>query len=454
MKAIYPQEAEQSVLGSLMISPKVFDDIVELVEEKEFYLPQHQLIFRHISRLCEQGNAVDVLTVAESIERTGKLDKIGGIEFLGNIAHQVPSVANIKSYAGIVRKSYKDRAYTQAILDLSLPSHAGMEVHERIENAINILNSLADDKRDSVITWREATNSALESLEHRFANGGDIHGLKTGFLDFDNKTGGLHPGDLFILAGRPSMGKTAFATNIAENVALNNNPVLMFSLEMSSEQLANRTLASIGSINLNVIRSSKLCEDDFGKLSNAINRIQDAPLFIDPSPMMTATQMHIRARKLKRQHGLSLIVIDYLQLMTEGGDTRNNELSTITRKLKLMAKDLQVPVICLSQLSRKVEERADHRPMMSDLRDSGAIEQDADLIALMYREDYYNKETLNKGIAEVNIAKQRMGETGNVLLTFQGEFSRFKDFAGTYQKADKKINKRGFDDNKLKASGQ
>lgn len=426
-------QAEQSILGSLMMHPDKFDEISELISEKDFYRIEHQLIFRHITRMIEKGKQIDVITVAESIESTGKLDKIGGLAYLGDLAQGVASVANIKSYAKIVNKHRRERDFLSAIADLNEIAETHGDLADKIESASNILNSLADNRRDSVVSWTEAAASALEGIEMRFQNGENIHGLKTGLIDFDNKTGGLHPGDLIIVAGRPSMGKTCFATNIAENVAIDDKTVLMFSLEMASEQLAVRSIASIGTIDLGVLRSAKIQDEEWSRLTHAIGKIADKPLFIDPNPMMTASQMHMRARKIKRQHGLSLIVIDYLQLMTEGdGDTRVNELSNITRKLKLMAKDLKVPVICLSQLSRKVEERADKRPMMSDLRDSGAIEQDADMIVMMYRDDYYNKQSPNKGVAEANIVKQRMGETGMVPLTFQGQYSRFSNFIGNY----------------------
>lgn len=447
-------ESEQSVLGGLMIDPAKWDAISESIFEADFFRAEHQLIFRHIQRLIEAGKPVDVITVAESIESTGKLDKVGGLGYLGDLAQGVPSAANILSYATIVHAKHKEREFHAAIQELSAIADCHGNIAEKIENAVNVLNSLADDKRNSVVSLREATVNVLSSLEQRFASGGEIHGLKTGFLDLDQKTGGLQSGDLIILAGRPSMGKSALAVNIAENVAIKDGlPVLIFSLEMSEEQLATRTLASVGGINLNSLRSSKLSDDDWGNITHASQRAYDAPLFIDPNPMMTVSQMHVRARKIKRASGLSLIIIDYLQLMGEGGENRNNELATITRKLKAMAKDLRVPVLCLAQLSRKVEERADKRPMMSDLRDSGAIEQDADLIVMMYRDDYYNKESDNKGIAECNIVKQRMGETGSVLLTFQGEYSRFKDFAGQYHRETTKQRSRGFSDGKVKAGG-
>lgn len=779
-------QAEQSVIASLMIAPDKFDEISETISEKDFYRLEHQLIFRHITRLIEKGKQVDVITVAESIESTGKLDKVGGLHYLGELVQGIASSANIKSYAKIVNKQRRERDFLAAIVDLNEIAESHGDLSEKIENASNILNALADNRRDSIVTWREAASKALEGIEKRFQSGGEIHGLKTGLIDFDKKTGGLHPGDLIILAGRPSMGKeltlnskvllssgefkrmgdikmndkvasidgnesvvtgvfpqgikpvyrimfsdgryvdaglehqwevmyrdwnsekvvttswlieklkcnryknrlyipypsgdfgvdkdiiihpyllgvllgdgcftqgsiklstsfeylkekitphlmgaelipsggidyrlstkkgsekklldaikslglmgkyshekfipdqylsasketriellrglidtdgtvektgsmtytttsermgreiqslarslgafasissrvtkysysgeirngkksyricisnkncsefvtiphklervkeksrerklsissieyigddecqcisvshnrslyltdeytathnTALSMNIAENVALDNNPVLVFSLEMSDEQLAVRSYASIGNIDLNVLRSAAIKDDDWSKLTYAIGKISDSPLFIDPNPMNTASQMHIRARKIKRQHGLSLIVIDYLQLMTESsqGESRVQEISSITRKLKLMAKDLHVPVICLSQLSRKVEERADKRPMMSDLRESGAIEQDADMIVMMYRDDYYHKDSPNKGIAEANIVKQRMGETGTVMLTFMGQYSKFTSFSGNYVPYAEKAKKRGMD---------
>ena len=445
-------EAERSVLGSLMLDANVWDTLVDVIEERDFFNPEHQLIFRHIVRLIERARTPDVLTVADSINATGKLDKVGGLEYLGHIVQNTPSTKNSKHYAKIVRNGRKERTYYGAIEDLQTVTE-GMDISDKIAKAVDVLTELADDKQNTVMRISDAAGKAIETLDARFCNGGDIHGLKTGFIDFDYKTGGLHAGDLIILAGRPSMGKTAFASNIAENAAQDNNPVLMFSLEMSDEQLATRTIASTGMIKLNTMRSAKLEDDDWNRITASLGKINEMPLFIDSNPMISATQMHARARRIKRQHGLSLIIIDYLQLMSEGGDNRNNELSIITRKLKLMAKDLNVPVICLSQLSRKVEERADKRPMMSDLRDSGAIEQDADLIVMMYREEYYNKETMNKGVAEANIVKQRMGEVGPVFLTFQGEYSKFSNFAGQYHKQEPKKQARGFDDGKSKSAG-
>lgn len=436
-------DAEHNVIGNLISNIDTWEDISESVDEKDFSIPEYQLIFRHIKRLVEASKPVDVFSIAESIQSTGKLELIGGLPRISDLAINVVSTKNLKYHADIVRKARKEREFQHA---LGILQESKGNFDERLKEAIDLLTSLSDNQKNTVISLREAASKAIESLEARYESGIGIHGLKTLLNDFDDRTGGLQNGDLIIIAGRPSMGKSAFAMNIAENVAIDQKlPVLVYSLEMSDEQLATRAIASKGKISLNTIRTGKIQDDDWPKLVNVNSKFYDSPLFIDTNPMITASQMHARAKKIKRQHGLKLIVIDYLQLMTEGGDTRNNELSTITRKLKMMAKDLDCPVICLSQLSRKVEERADKRPMLSDLRDSGAIEQDADVVVMMYREDYYNKDSPNKNAAEAVISKQRMGETGTVRLTFQGEYSRFSNFVGEWREQQKKTNSRGME---------
>jgi len=429
-----------------MLHPSAWDNIADVITERDFYRLEHQLIFRHISRMIESGNQVDVITVAESIDSTGKLEKVGGLPYLGGLAQNTPSVANIRSYASIVHAKRKERDFMAAVSELVAVAESHGQIEGKIENAVAALTLLADDKKNEPVRLSEAVGKAIESLDVRYQSGATIHGLKTGFFGIDDKTGGFHGGDLIILAGRPGSGKTALATNIAENVAiLNGLTVLMFSLEMSDEQLATRSIANQGSVHLSTLRSAKIKDDDWGKLTNAAGKVMDAPFFIDSNTGTTAVQMHARARRIKRQHGLGLVVIDYLQLMADGGDTRNNEISAITRKFKLMAKDLNVPVICLSQLSRKVEERGDKRPMMSDLRDSGAIEQDADSILMLYRDDYYHPDSINKGLAEANFVKQRMGETGTVLLEFHGEYSRFTDYHGSLRKPEPQTKKsKGF----------
>lgn len=445
-------ESEQSILGGLMLNSDAWDDVADIVSESDFYRNEHKLIWRHISRMVEAGDTVDVLTVAESLSRTGKLEVIGGLPYLGTLASDTPSVANIKRYAKIVADKSAERRIMVAAYEISDIAAGNESADQKLEKISNLLTTLEGDDKTPIASVSEAAANAIETLERRFASSGEIHGFKTGFDEFDRMLGGLQPSDLIIIAGRPSMGKSAFAVNIAENVAQSGLPALVFSLEMSKEQLAFRTIASTGSVNMSRMRSGRLDDEDWPRLTNAMGKIQDAQLFIDDNAMTTATQMHARARSMKRKHGLALIVIDYLQLMTEGGENRNTELSTITRKLKLMAKDLNVPVICLSQLSRKLEERGDKRPMMSDLRDSGAIEQDADVVVMMYRDEYYNPDTMNKGIAEAIICKQRMGPTGTVLLTFQGEYSKFSDFTGNYHRQERKM-QRGFADGKSKASG-
>jgi replicative DNA helicase len=438
-------QAEQSVLGSLLLSPTSWDKIVELVTEKDFYRAEHQLIFRHISRIIERGGQLDTITLAESIQNTGKLDKVGGLSYIGKLESDTPTAANIVQYAKIVHSHRLEREFSSAAADIASLAESHEEISVKLEKAGDVLSRLVETDKSSTETLLEATAGAIEFIEARYASQDHISGLRTGFDDLDELTSGLQPSDLIILAGRPSMGKTALAINIAENAAMNGIPALVFSLEMSSPQLALRSISSLGKINLQRLRSGRLEDDDWSRLTAAASKIQDAPFFLDSNPMITASQMHSRAKQIKRKHGLGLIVIDYLQLMSEAsGNTRNEELSSITRRLKLMAKDLNVPVILLSQLNRNLEARQNKRPVMSDLRESGAIEQDADLIAMIYRDEVYNPDSPNKGAAEIIITKQRMGPIGKVILSFEGEYSRFGNFSGQYQQEVHRKSSRGF----------
>lgn len=446
-------EAEQAVLGGIMLNNNVWDDVVDILSESDFYRNEHKLIWRHIDRLFSMNIPVDVLTVSDSISSTGKLEIIGGLGYVGGIVNGTPSASNVKHYAKLIKDKSKARKLIEVSYEIGRIAFSEGDPQKNIETVSELISSITENENKGVVKASEAAQKALELLEHRFASSGDIHGLKTGLKDFDAKTGGLQNGDLIIIAGRPSMGKTAFAMNIAENVAMSGKSVFISSLEMSEIQLAIRNISSSGQICLWRLMSGRLNDDDWDRLTKSLGKIHNAMMFIDASPNVSVQQIHARARKIKRKEGLNLVVIDYLQLMGEGNENRNNELSNITRRLKLMARDLNCPVICLSQLSRKVEERGDKRPMLSDLRDSGAIEQDADVVVMMYREEYYNKETLNKGLAEAIIAKQRMGPIGTVLLTFQGEYSRFTDFNGEYHKSEKKQN-RGFVSGKQLAGGQ
>lgn len=451
---LFHVESEQSVLGGLLLDPKAFDRI-DWLTEADFYREDHRLIYRHIRLLLTQNKPVDVITVAESLG-----DEAGGLAYLGELAQNTPSAANIKRYAEVVAEKAMLRALLAAsnvIADLA-QHEQGMPIEERIDKAQGVVFALAEKRVESQTEPEEigvVLAGVVEDIQERYERGGEISGLSTGFIDLDTKTNGFCPGDLIILAGRPSMGKTALAVNIAEHVAVELGlPVCVFSMEMGKKQLAERSIASLGNMPFSAIRSGKIADSDWPGMTVALGKLRDAKLIIDDSPALSVMQMRSRARRIARKHGLSLVVVDYIQLAKGVGQNREQEIASISRELKALAKELQVPVIALSQLSRKVEERADKRPMMSDLRESGAIEQDADIIISMYRDEYYNPETPDKGIAEANILKQRNGETGTVHLLFQGEFVRFRTLSHeariaileTKRLAKPMKYKRGFDD--------
>ncbi len=425
-------ESEQSILGGLIIGGEsAWDRVADIVTEADFYRDDHRRIFGHIRRLAETGQVVDVLTVSDSIVATNEVDQTGGMAYLIEIANATPSAANIGSYARTVAEKARMRAllvFSDEVQGLAL-SAGQMTAQERIDEATGKLLALAEHGagKGEPRSMGELLGSVVNSIEARMLRGGEVSGLPTGFADLDAMLDGLKAGDLIIIAGRPSMGKSALALNIAENVALDGKPVMVFSLEMSDAQLITRALSSVGRINSKTLASGRLTDDDWDRVTNAMGRLHKAPLIIDQTPALSAGQMRARARRQKRKGGLALIVIDYLQLMRGQGENRHQELSAITKALKAMAKDLGVPVVCLSQLSRKVEDRADKRPMMSDLRESGAIEEDADVIAMVYRDDYYRNDSPYMGLADILIRKHRMGECGDVRLAFQPEYSRFGD---------------------------
>ena len=426
-------ESEQSLLGGLIIGGETaWDRIADVVTEADFYRDDHRRIFGHIRRLCETGQVVDVLTVSDAIAGTNEVDQTGGMGYLIEIANATPSAANIASYARTVAEKSRMRAllaFADEVGGLALRAD-GMTAQERIDEATGKILALAEGGagKDEPKSMSELLGAVVNAIDARRERGGEVSGLPTGFSDLDEKLDGLKAGDLIILAGRPSMGKSALALNIAENVALAGKPVMVFSLEMSDAQLITRALSSVGRINSKTLASGRLTDDDWDRVTNAMGRLHVAPLIIDQTPALSAGQMRARARRQKRRGGLALIVIDYLQLMGGArGENRNQELSTITKALKAMAKDLCVPVICLSQLSRKVEDRTDKRPMMSDLRDSGAIEEDADVVAMVYRDEYYRPDSNFRGLAEILIRKNRMGECGDIRMVFQPEYSRFGD---------------------------
>jgi replicative DNA helicase len=425
-------DAEQSLLGGLLIGGEAaWDRVADIVTEADFYRDDHRRIFGYIRELVETNRPVDVVTVADAIQASNQVEQTGGLAYLGEIANATPSAANIKGYALAVAEKSRQRALI-AVADQiqALAWQAGpTPACDRIDAATGKLMALAERgaTRDEPRYMTSILGKVVDRIEDRMNHGGGVSGLPTGFADLDRVLDGLKPGDLIIIAGRPSMGKTAFALNIAENIATAGTSTLVFSLEMVDEQLALRTLSSLGGIETTRLASGRLHDEDWERMSVALGKLHDAPLVIDPSVNLSVAQMQARARRQKRKGGLGLIVIDYLQLMNGQGNTRNEELSAITRSLKLMARDLAVPVICLSQLSRKVEDRSDKRPMLADLRESGAIEQDADQVLMLYRDDYYTPGSPWKGIAECLIRKNRNGACNDIKLIFQPEFSRFRD---------------------------
>ncbi|MDA8107814.1 MAG: replicative DNA helicase [Betaproteobacteria bacterium] len=439
-------EAEQSLLGGLLLDNQSFDRIADLVSGEDFYRDDHRRIFRHVAKLIEAGKPADVVTVSESVDSSEDKDKTGGPAYLGALVQNTPSALNIRRYAELVRERAVQRRLAQvatAIAESAL-SPAGKEVGQLLDEAESRIFEIAEHGARGSQGLQEikpVLARVLERIDYLYHrdNPSDVTGIPTGFHDLDQKTAGLQAGDLIIVAGRPSMGKTAFALNIAEHVAVDNGlPVAVFSMEMGGAQLATRMLGSIAKVDQHKMRTGRLNDSEWHDLSQAMSRLHEAPIFIDESAALNALEVRARARRLRRQYSkLGLVVVDYLQLMSAStqGENRATEISEISRSLKALAKELDVPVIALSQLSRAVEQRNDKRPMMSDLRESGAIEQDADVILFIYREEVYSPDKPEaRGRADVIIGKQRNGPIGTVPLTFRGQFTRFENFAdpGTF----------------------
>jgi replicative DNA helicase len=434
-------EAEQSVLGGLMLDNSAWDKIADVLSEADFYRHDHRLIYRSIARLVELSRPADVVTVSEALEKNSELANVGGLAYLATLVQNTPSAANIRRYAEIVRERSIMRQLAQVGTEITEAAYnpTGRDAAQLLDEAENKVFQIAESTAKSKQGFLEMPGLLKEVVEridmlYSRDNPDEVTGIPTGFIDLDAKTSGLQPGDLIIVAGRPSMGKTAFSMNIAEHVAVEAKlPVAVFSMEMGGAQLVMRMLGSVGRLDQHVLRTGKLQDEDWQKLTYAIGKLSEAPMYIDETPALTALELRARARRLARQHGgkLGLIVIDYLQLMSGSGrsDNRASELGEISRGLKGLAKELQVPVIALSQLSRTVEQRTDKRPMMSDLRESGAIEQDADLIVFMYRDEYYNPDSQLKGMAEAIIGKHRNGPTGKVQLAFIGQYAKFDNAA-------------------------
>ncbi len=438
-------EAEQSLIGGLLLDNTAWDRIADMVVEGDFYRDDHRRIFAHIRKLVETGRPADVVTIYESIDKSNETDQTGGLAYLGEIANSTPSAANIRRYAEIVHERAVLRRLVTVGDDIaaSALNPAGRDVKILLDQAEQKVFEIAESGAKSTQGFEaipDLLGKVVERIEVLFNrdNPSDITGIPTGFHDLDKMTSGLQPGDMIVVAGRPSMGKTAFALNIAEHVGVEVGlPVAIFSLEMSGPQIATRFLSSVGRLDQNKIRTGRLTDDDWDKMTNALGKLHEAQIHVDETGAINATDLRARARRLHRKCGkLGLIVIDYIQLMTSTKDNENRatEISEISRSIKALAKELECPIIALSQLSRKVEERNDKRPLMSDLRESGAIEQDADIIMMMYRDEYYNKDTKDPGVAEVIICKHRNGPTGAVRLTFLGEYTKFENHAspGSY----------------------
>jgi replicative DNA helicase len=433
-------EAEQAVLGSLLLVNTAWDRVGDLLVEADFYRQDHRLVWRAISKLVEAGKPADVLTTTDALKVSGELDRIGGLSFLHNLASGVASAANIRRYAEIVR----DRAIVRRLIEASIAitdaayTPGQSDAAALLEDAEQRILAVGEFKARRGGSFRGINvflGEAMENLDELHKNPNRVTGVATGFIDLDEQTTGLHPGDLVIVAGRPSMGKTAFAMNIAENVGVVLKlPVLVFSMEMGGTQLAQRMLGAVANVDSHRLRTGRLDQTEWDRLGGALGKLNSAPIEIDESGGLTAAEVRARARRKAREFGqLGLIVVDYLQLMqTAGGkdETRATQIGEITRSLKNLGKELRCPVVALSQLSREVEKRGNKRPIMSDLRDSGSIEQDADMVLFIYRDEVYNEETPDRGIAEIIIGKQRNGPIGTVNLTFLAKCTRFENYAG------------------------
>ena len=429
-------EVEQSLLGGLMLDHKAWDKVADVVSEADFYRKDHQRIFAAIANLAEGANPCDVVTVSEWLDSRGELETAGGLEYLASLANETPGAANARSYAKILRERSMLRALITAGNEISGAAFStdGRSAAEIVDDAERRVFEIAESGsrgKSGFKSLKQILPEAVDRIDVLHQSDGDITGIPSGFTEFDKLTAGLQGGDLVIIAGRPSMGKTTFAVNIAENAAIGAKiPTAIYSMEMPSQQLAFRMISSLGRVDQTHLRTGRFPDEDWSRINTAVQLMTEAPIFIDDTAGLSPTEIRARARRLQREHGLGLIVVDYLQLMAVPGNTENRatEISEISRSLKALAKELSVPVIALSQLNRSVEQRTDKRPVMSDLRESGAIEQDADLIIFIYREEVYNPETPRKGIADIAIAKQRNGPIGDFPLTFVGRYTKFENW--------------------------
>jgi len=427
-------DAEMAVLGAMLLDEEAISVAVETLREDSFYKDTHRKIFQAIIGLYKLNKAVDLITLAAELKNNNTLENVGGVSFLTALANSVPTSANIEHYARIVKeKSILRTLINNATRIVSLCYGSDGDVDKVVDDAEKFIFEVSDTKaQGSYLHLKEIVKDSIETIDRLYQKKAHITGIPTGYIDFDIKTAGLQPSDLIVVAGRPSMGKSAFALGIAEYAGvIEKVPLAIFSLEMSKEQLVQRMLCSHAKVDAHKVRTGYLATSDWPRLTSAAGKLSEAPIFIDDSPAISVMELRAKARRLKAHHDIKLLIVDYLQLMrgSSGTESRQQEISEISRSLKALARELHLPLIAISQLSRAVESRTDHRPQLSDLRESGAIEQDADVVVLLLREEYYSPTSENQGIAEVMIAKQRNGPVGSLKLTFIKEYTRFENIA-------------------------
>ncbi len=432
----YSLEAEQAVLGGLLLDNSAWDQVADRLVEDDFHLFDHRLIFRAIDELAEKRQPFDVITLSDRLRQKAEIQDTNILAYLGTLANEISSAAGIKAHADIVREKSVLRQLIQTGNEIASSgmSPDGRDIQQLLDEAEQKVFRITDRSAHagtSLIGIKSLLNTTMGQIDELHERGDHITGMPSGFKEFDEKTAGLQAGELIIVAGRPSMGKTSFAMNVVEHAALQNKVcALIFSMEMPARALTMRMLSSLGRVDQQRVRTGRLSDEDWPRITSAVSILSDARLFVDDSAALSPTELRARARRLKREHGLSLIIVDYLQLMKISGTSENRatEISEISRSLKALAKELSVPVVALSQLNRSLEQRTDKRPVMSDLRESGAIEQDADLIVFIYRDEVYNEDSPDKGIAEIIVAKQRNGPIFKTRLTFLGEYTRFENY--------------------------
>ena len=437
-------EAEQAVLGGLMLDNKRLDAVLEVISDVDFYREDHRQIFKMMQILQENAQPLDVITLSEELHRHDQLERVGGLAYLVEMANNTPSAANIVAYARIVRERSTLRQLIAAAQEISKSSYnpSGLDSDDLLQLAEKRVAEIAEDrpKEGGLVGVNDLLKATVQRIDELFRSGSDITGVPSGIADLDTRTSGWQPGELIILAARPSMGKTALALNFVESAMFSQNrPVLVFSMEMPSAAMVMRMMSSVGRIDQGRMRNGKLTVEDWPKLSSAVAKLQDKWLFMDETPGLSPQELRARVRRIAREHGNpGMIMVDYLQLMQIAGSSegRTQEISEISRSLKAIAKEFDCPLIALSQLNRGVEQRPNKRPMNSDLRESGAIEQDADVILFIYRDEYYNEDSPDKGIAELIIGKQRNGEIGTCRAAFIGKYTRFDNLAPEYFQND------------------